>query len=109
MTPAAKPNAQRLSEGLSWLAVAAHASGWPELRANDEAEVKQALRDGLDAVAQLRRIAAGDAAAVARHERAKPHVEELRRLLASPGLDDGIHAAAREIVAALGLVAPGAD
>ncbi len=85
MTPAAKPNAQRLSEGLSWLAVAAHASGWPELRANDEAEVKQALRDGLDAVAQL------------------------RRLLASPGLDDGIHAAAREIVAALGLVAPGAD
>ncbi len=100
--PGVKGTAQRLSDGLNWLAVAGHPEAWKELRANAEGEVKEVLRDGLDAVAHLRRLATGDPVAVARHERAKPHVAELKRLLAAPGLDDGIHRAARGIVEALG-------
>ncbi len=100
--PGEKSAAQRLSEGLEWLAVAAQPDAWRELRASAEAEVKQVLRDGLDAIGQLRRLSARDAAALARHERARPHLDELRRLLAAPGLDDGIQAAARAVVDALG-------
>ncbi len=100
--PAGKTTAQRLSEGLSWLAVAGHPETWKELRTQAEAEVKEALRDGLAAVEQLRRIATRDPAAVARHDRAKPHLAQLRLLLDTPGLDDGIHRAARAAVEALG-------
>lgn len=100
--PGQKTAAQRLAEGLEWLAVAGHPDAWRELRGNAEAEVKEVLRDGLQAVAQLRRLSAGDPAAVARHERARPHLETLRRLLEAPGLDDGIHAAARALVETLG-------
>jgi len=107
MAKPGRTTAQRLSDGLSWLAVAGHPEAWKELKANAEGEVKEALRDGLDAVAHLRRLATGDPPAVARHERAKPHVAELRRLLEAPGLDDGLHRAARAIVEALGFVRTG--
>ncbi|HUL57882.1 MAG TPA: hypothetical protein VLU43_01330 [Anaeromyxobacteraceae bacterium] len=107
MSKPGRTTAQRLSDGLSWLAVAGHPDAWKELKGNAEAEVKEALRDGLDAVAHLRRLASGDPPAVARHERAKPHVGELKRLLEAPGLDDGIHGAARAIVEALGFAKPG--
>jgi hypothetical protein len=92
--------AQRLSEGLAALAAAAHAGAWPELRKTPEAELKAALRDGLDAVD---RLAALDPALRARRAAARPHLEALRALLGAPGVDDRLHAAAREAVGALGL------
>jgi hypothetical protein len=95
--------AQRLEEGLAALAAAAHADAWPELRKSPEKELKTALKDGVDAVARLARV---DAAWKVKQLAARPHLEALRRALEEPGVGDPIHAAARELVKALGLGDP---
>jgi hypothetical protein len=92
--------AQRLSDGLAALAAAAHDAAWRELRKTPEAELRAALRDGLDAVA---RLAAIDPSFGGKRAAAAPHLDLLRRLLDGPALDDRVHAAARDAVRALGL------
>jgi hypothetical protein len=92
--------AQRLSDGLAALAAAGHDAAWPELRKTPEAELKAALRDGLDAV---ERLAAIDPALRARRAAARPHLDALRALLREPGVDDRLHLGARDVVRALGL------
>ena len=92
--------AQRLTDGLNALAAAAHGDAWRELRTSPEAELKAALRDGADAVARLACI---DPAWGARWQAARPHLDELRRALDLPGVDERIHAAAKGVVHALGL------
>ena len=92
--------AERLAQGLAALAAAGHGEAWKELRTSPEAELKAALRDGIDAIARLARV---DPAWRSKHLAAAPHLEALRRLLDAPGLDEKVHASAAEAVKALGL------
>jgi hypothetical protein len=92
--------AQRLAEGLAALAAAGHDAAWPELRKSDEAELKSALRDGIDAVARLARV---DESWKAKQTAARPYLDAMRRALDLPGVADAVHAAAKDAVKALGL------
>jgi Spy/CpxP family protein refolding chaperone len=95
--------ADRLAQGLAALAAAGHGEAWKELRTSPEAELKAALRDGVEAIARLARV---DPSWRAKHAAARPHLEALRRLLDAPGLDEAVHASAAEAVKALGLLGP---
>ncbi|HSN93033.1 MAG TPA: hypothetical protein VLS93_17515 [Anaeromyxobacteraceae bacterium] len=103
MTPDDGAQAERLAQGLAALAAAGHAEAWKELRTSPEAELKAALRDGVEAVERLARV---DPSWQPRHLAAAPHLEALRRLLDAPGLDEQVHRSAAEAVKALGLLGP---